>query len=520
MDDDNYKDLSDSISDYAKEKRIKHSTSLKNKEIIEKNEIKPNEEQIELFKSILRENQNPLEAIVNEFPDSSPVFDSDFLSDIFDSLLTKSEGWLDLFMFLLNSNKENFDNLSSLNLMSDLLMPDIPDSFEVIDELLSFPSESNMMIEHFISLNGFGELVFYSQDDNYKKSISHIFYLIAKNKRIIYDSLFTSERYFQKKKIEEEKKLEHEKEEELEDKTKLSKEINSDSLFLSMFPSPITELNIEQDSTEPDSTAFLQDNSEEISHYPFDFMIQNLMNTGDLDIILNVLHGIKRMFKYNHSSIRVFCDAFIDNYIIPAEEDEINILIFQILQNAYFNDYPIKTEDERFIKVVNEVNSIINSPDVHEKVLLASIDLIKSMIENSTHEIQPLDMFQNTNIFQILCERSPYMNLHLKKATIELFSKVIEYTNAGRLREIVHFGVIGVFCEYSDTNNQEILKLILKNIYWMMNYSFMSDVPEEDLQQLDDFIQNYQEEEITNHDNALIFEKINEIWIKWNENES
>ena len=468
------------------------------------------EEQQTLFDNLLQDNLNPLQAIVDQFPNQIPPFEFSFLSDLLTLIQRKQEGWFELLLMLIRSNQSNLDNLVSLGLLSDLLIPDIPESFEIIDEVLTKAS-SPTLVDHFVSLNGLGELVFYSNEGD-KQIISHLFYLISKNTRINYDMLFTTRHFPQKNQEEilfetnEEKEINAEKE---------HANIDNNSFFF--------ELILQQTNSEPRNDekeekieigTFLESPS-----YPFIFLVENLLQSGDLDTVLNTLHGIKRMFKYNQSSISTICSYLIDNFLSPAEESEINLLLFQILRNAYRRDFPISIEDPQFIKVRNEAIEIIEAPDADEKLIVAAIDTLKSMITNSTHQISPIILFNDTNLFQTLIERSPDFGLLPKKATIEFLHDVLVYSKQNERNSLIQYGFIRTFCDYSDTNNPNIIEMVFKCLYILMNCAFADQIPTEDSEKIVEFIDHWEDETIEGERSKAFFEAILQIFAAWKEEE-
>ena len=443
----------DSYKEESKEKnqRIHEFTSLlKSSDDEEEEETKSKvlseeeKQEIEEKESALRNQfysgENPFALITELFPEDKPCFDICLINEFVSYINEKKEGWFELLTTLIESNKTNARNLISCGIINEILISDCPESFEVIDRLL-IVAKNDISVAHFISCGGIAELIFYSDVEEFKGFIAHILYIISKCNTICYDYEYTPISYMKRRG---------------------------------------------------------EDSEEEIPRLKYIDMIDNLMKSDNSEVIIIVLHAIKRMFKYSSDAVNSICEYFIRTHVKPTDDLSVNILIIQILENAFKRNYEASLSNECFLIVREAVESIINIEDVDLNLLACAIDLVRYFFDGKPENVPILDLFKETTIIETLVEKSRSVNLSCKKAIIDLFSELLKYMPREKINDFVVLGFIGVFCEYSDTNNERILEQVLYSICLLMNNCFPDKIPGDDAEALSELSKSLEEKETKN----------------------
>ncbi|EAY06759.1 hypothetical protein TVAG_103090 [Trichomonas vaginalis G3] len=384
-------------------------------------------ENLEDFLPILRE----------AYPLVFPILNVPIIHEFGAYLRQRGPNCFEILKYIIESNDTNRSMMLSVGIIDEEITGDLPDSFELIYNLLSI-NGSEMHKNHFINANGIFHIGRLAMNPETQMQAVLLFGLLYGDIFIDYSFDYYD---FSRFCITAEK---HE------------------------------EVNPQNPDNPTEVVTVLSNDNDQINDWHFNMVdiMKLLLESPNRDVFICTVNGINTIFKYSPRAITTLGFHF---FVFTGAADldaELCTYCYEALANAFRMDLCQCIPPDQYNGFRNKISEIINSPDSVEKIATSCIHICNAIIDSADvyHMESILDVFAGTEIIQGLKNRVIDGRFKdIVPATLclcKLVEKSYKFQDLLKLRELE---IIDVFCTaldgiggFESRDAAEILRALIK----------------------------------------------------------
>ena len=245
----------------------------------------------------------------------------------------------------------------------------------------------------------------------------------------------------------------------------------------------------------------LNEPSIDLKEFKFIDLINNLFESDNNEVIINLLKSLHLMFERRISSCIIIGPIFFKYLSKFILNEEFSIYVYQTATScsrAIPSNYFIS-----FFEFL--IESIKNNFNINEKFILISLEFINNILEIFINEIFNYLEFIEFIFFQIFNS-----TFKLKKASISTIISILKYSNPEQIRILISMGIINILIDFLPLSTDDLLLNILQSLNFFFNkfdINLLKDLELEKFEELIKFIEDlidHKNQIISNHSKSLL----------------